>query len=94
VAIDWSKVKQEHVVWAAQSLSRQQTSQRQKHFGLFVVVGGVRLPAKQVLRFAYSSASKISLESVPKFSSGDATMTLLQRLGFSVERVTRTDTKG
>jgi len=86
VALDWSTITAEHVKKAGSALSAER-SPSSKTSGLFVVVEDKRLPAKPVLRMAYCLANRISLESAPKFSSGEATLRVLQRLGFAVERV-------
>jgi hypothetical protein len=90
VKLDWTRVKADHVAKAVDILKHQATKGRET--GLFLLVGGQRLPAKQVLRIAYSIASGVSVEDVPKFSSGEGSVKLLESLGFGVQRIpTRVD---
>ena len=90
MAIDWSRVAGEHVRRAAETLAPKVGRSRKKN-GLFVIVDGQYYPAKQVLRIAYSLASGIPQAAVPKFSSGDASMRILRKLGFVAERVNASD---
>jgi hypothetical protein len=87
VALDWSVVKPEHVTKAGELLVAQLGSRQPKTTGLLVVVGDSALPAKGVLRLAYSLANGIPVDSVPKFASGDGTLKVLEKLGFRVKRV-------
>jgi hypothetical protein len=54
--------------------------------GLFVAFGDKRLPAKHAVRLAYCLANDLPLDTELRFSSGEGTVKLLQRLGFTVER--------
>lgn len=90
MAIDWSIIGREHVIKACDLLLKGKERSPTKAKGLFVVIEGQQLPAKQVVRLAYCLASKLSVESAPKFSSGEGTVKLLQRLGFAVDRISPT----
>ena len=85
MALDWSSVKAEHVTEACNFLLREGGSRGKSH-GIYVQFQGQPLPAKAVARIAYARANNLAPESVPKFSSGDGTVKLLQRLGFTVEK--------
>jgi hypothetical protein len=45
------------------------------------------LPVKEVLRLAYRLAKGLSPDVEVKFASGEASLNLLRRLGFRVERL-------
>jgi hypothetical protein len=87
VALDWSRVRPEHITAACKLLLRGESRPRAKAKGIFVVFEGQSLPAKHVLRLAYCLANEITPESAPKFASGESTLSRLRALGFSVERL-------
>ena len=85
--LDWSTVKPEHVTKACDMLVTGQEGSSAKAKGLFVEFQGRELPAKHVLRLAYGLANDIPTKAVPKFSSGDAVLKILGRLGFTTRRL-------
>ena len=87
MALDWSSVTPEHARTACDLLLKDPKNTGGKATGLFVVTNGQRLPAKRVLRLSYALANKLSIDSVPKFASGESTIKTLQRLGLTVERI-------
>jgi hypothetical protein len=86
MALDWKSVKAEHVAKACQIVSSG-VAPRASAKGIFVLIDGKRLPAKQVLRLAYCLAQGIPLDSKVKFSSGAGTVNRLRALGCEVEHV-------
>jgi hypothetical protein len=92
VALDWSIIKPEHVTKAAELISAKLQHREPKSKGLLVEVRGNTLPAKGVLRLAYSLAHGIPVDAVPKFASGDGTLRILEELGFKVGRVPASST--
>lgn len=87
MALNWSTVRTEHVRRACELLSQTPRKPSARASGLFVLNGGQRLPAKQVVRLAYCIANNLDQDSKLKFSSGDGILNMLQRLGFTAERV-------
>lgn len=85
MAIDWKIVRAEHVARACDLVA--QGSHRKPTRGLFVVHKDTLLPAKEVARVAYLEASGKGPDTELRFASGEATLNLLRRLGFHVERV-------
>lgn len=86
MAIDWKIVRAEHVERACDLVAaRGATGQPTR--GLFVVRDERRLPAKEVIRLAYLLASGKSPDTELRFASGEATLNLLRRLGFEVDRL-------
>lgn len=85
MALDWSSVKPEHVRAAFDLLKRRNVVNKQR--GLVVRHQGLELPAKEVLRIAYRLANALPEAAEVKFSSGDGTLLVLQRLGFEAERI-------
>jgi hypothetical protein len=85
--LDWSTVTPEHARKACELVLADTKHIGRRSTGLFVLKSGQRLPAKKVLRIAYALANNLSLESVPKFASGEGTLQNLRRLGLTVERV-------
>jgi hypothetical protein len=92
VGIDWSTIQHQHVISAADSIISN-PKKPLRETGLFVVVNGQRLPAKQLLRSAYCLANRLPLGAAPKFASGEATLNVFKRLGFAVERVVPSSNK-
>jgi hypothetical protein len=85
MALNWSSVKVEHVQAAFDVLKGR--SNLTKRRGLVVRHQGFVLPAKDVLRVAYRLANALPEDVEIKFSSGDGTLNVLQRLGFEAERI-------
>ena len=52
------------------------------------------LPAKEALKIAYRIANGLPENAALRFSSGEATLRLLSHLGFKVERLGSTPTRG
>ena len=86
MALNWKSVKAEHVARACELLLKE-GGKRNAAKGIFVLFDGQRLPAKHAVRLAYCLANGLPHDSKLKFSSGDGTVNLLQKLDFSVERV-------
>lgn len=87
MALDWSTVSSEHVRKACEILAQGPQKSSARVSGLFLLHGLHKLQAKQVVRVAYCLANNLPKDSKLKFSSGDATLHMLERLGFAVERV-------
>jgi hypothetical protein len=90
MALEWSKVKSEHVAGACALIANGRVKSEAREKGLFVMFQGQRLSAKQVVRLAYCLAHHLSLEADVKFASGEGTLKRLQDLGAKVERVPST----
>lgn len=86
MALNWSTVKREHVERACGLLIAGEHRPRVPAKGLFVLLDGQRLPAKHTLRLAYCLANNLPLSAELKFSSGEGTVKLLEKLGFATER--------
>ena len=86
MALNWKTVKAAHMTQACDVLLDQGAA-RATAKGIFILYGGKRLPAKHVTRLAYCLANGLPLDSKLKFSSGEGTVNLLRRLGFTVERL-------
>jgi hypothetical protein len=82
--VNWKLVQRDHVAQACELISKSAKSARAS--GLFVLVKGKRLPAKDVARTAYLLAIGKPIDTPIKFASGQGTLDMLQRLGFQVER--------
>jgi hypothetical protein len=87
VALKWSTVKPEHVTKACETLLRGEQRPRAKAKGIFVAYKGHSLPGKHVARLAYCFANNLPPNTVLKFSSGDGVVNLLNKLGFSAQRI-------
>jgi hypothetical protein len=85
VALNWKSVTAEHVRTALREVAVSKSTARKS--GLVIVDGDRHLPAKDVLRVAYRLANKLPNNAPVKFSSGDGTLNVLQRLGFDAKRV-------
>ena len=86
MALNWSSVKPEHVKKACDLLKGRKSTGRMPS-GLVVHHEGLILPAKEVLRLAYRLANGLADDERLIFSSGDATLNRLRKLGFSAERI-------
>lgn len=86
MALNWKTVKAEHITQACEVLLKQGGG-RTAAKGIFIPYGGKRLPAKYATRLAYCLANGLPLDTKLKFSSGDGTVNLLRRLGFTVEHL-------
>lgn len=84
MALNWKSVTADHVRTALKQVVASKSADRV--FGLVIVNEGRMLPAKEVLRVAYRLANKLSDDAPIKFSSGDGTLNVLQRLGFNAKR--------
>ena len=62
--------------------------------GLVVWHNQQPLPAKEVVRVAYRLANNLPPSQEVRFSSGDATIRLLESLGFQAERIGERRTSG
>ena len=86
MALNWNSVRSEHVAQACEQLRSSTKTARGKAKGIFVIYQDETLPAKRVLRLAYCIANRLPVTSQVKFTSGDSTLNLLRKLGFSAER--------
>lgn len=84
--LDWNAVKPGHVEKACELMLGGQYPARTKEKGIVVRFRDADLPAKHVLRLAYSLAKGMPLDAEVKFTSGDGTISLLKRLGFDAQR--------
>lgn len=87
MGFDWSTVQRQHVVRACELVLAGEHRPRVSAKGLFVVFQEQRLPAKHIARLAYCLASNLPLDTNLKFASGEGTLSLFQKLGFNVARV-------
>ena len=85
MALKWNTVRAEHVRAACESVAAGRA--RENLSGLVVWHNERALPAKEVLRVAYRLANGLASNEEVKFSSSDATLRLLVRLGFFAERI-------
>jgi hypothetical protein len=88
VALNWKSVTADHVRQACASVAPSYAGKRVG--GIVLWHGEEPLPAKQVMRVAYRIANHLPADAELRFSSGDATLNVLHRLGFRAERVERT----
>jgi len=84
MALDWKTVTADHVHRACARVRA--ANPRTKASGIVVWDGDRSLSAKEVLRVAYRLANGLSDTVGVRFSSGDGSISLLQRLGFRAER--------
>jgi hypothetical protein len=84
MALQWGSVSREHVAEACELVAAE--SWRPLKRGLVVVHGQQLLPAKRVLKVAYCLAHGLPTDAEVKFASGEATLSLLKRLGFTARR--------
>lgn len=85
MALKWNTVRAEHVRSACEKVAAGKA--RENISGIVVWYNDRALPAKEVLRTAYRLANNLAEDEEVKFSSGDATLRLLEALGFKAERV-------
>jgi hypothetical protein len=85
MALKWNTVRPEHVRAACERVAAART--RPSTSGIVVWHNEQPLPAKDVLRYAYRIANNLPADEEVKFSSGDATLRLLETLGFSAGRI-------
>lgn len=84
--MDWSAITESDVRVACEFVGKRYLG-RDKSAGLIVHVGEHRLPVKEVLRQAYRLAKGLAPDVEVEFASGEASLNLLRRLGFRVERL-------
>jgi hypothetical protein len=84
VALKWSSVSAQDVERACAQVAGRA---KDKASGIVVWSGGRALPAKEVLRVAYRLANHLPDTAELRFSSGDASIGALRRLGFRAERL-------
>jgi len=85
MSLNWKSVRAEHVQQACQRLSA--TRVARPLTGIVIWYEEQPLRAKEVLRIAYRLANRLPDTAGLRFSSGDATLHLLNQLGFKVERL-------
>jgi L-aminopeptidase/D-esterase-like protein len=83
VSLNWDSVSAKHIERACEQLAAQG---KDKRTGLVVVFRDHALPAKDVVRLAYRHANGLADSVQLKFSSGDGTLAMLRKLGFTAER--------
>lgn len=86
MAMDWSAVTESHVRQACDLVATHESAHA-RSTGLVVYVGEQPLPVKEVLRHAYRLAKGLGSDEEVKFASGEASLNLLRRLGFRVDRL-------
>jgi hypothetical protein len=84
--VNWRVVQREHVLQACELITSGRLARPARGRGLFVVVAGSRLPAKDVARAAYLLAVGKPADAYFDFASGQTTLDMFKRLGFEVER--------
>lgn len=85
-SMNWKLVQREHVHQAADLIRTGRLARPARGRGLFVLVNGERLPAKDVARAAYLLAMGKPADAYLDFASGQTTLDMFARLGFQVER--------
>lgn len=86
MGLNWKSITADHVTQACEALL-ESVNPGAKLRGLIVTYKGKQLPAKAILRMAYSFANGIPLDAKLKFSSGEASIQLLRSFGFRAERL-------
>ena len=86
MALDWRVITATHVQQACEAVARE-AGHGGRTRGLVVFAGDRTLPAKEILREAYRLAKGLPTGAEIKFSSGEATLNVLRRLGFRAERL-------
>lgn len=86
-SMNWKLVQREHVQQAAELIRTGRLAKPARSRGLFVLVNGERLPAKDVARAAYLLAMGKPADTHLDFASGQTTLDMFDRLGFQVERL-------
>lgn len=90
MALNWKSVTDEHVREALRRVLASRPNNRLS--GLVIIDGDRAVSAKEVLRSAYRIANKLPADAEIKFSSGDGTLHVLQKLGFNAARITKNRT--
>ena len=85
MALKWNTLQPEHVRKACEMVAAARA--RPATSGIIVWYKEQALPAKEVLRCAYRFANNLSRDDDVKFASGEATLRLLESLGFRAERI-------
>lgn len=83
MALNWKSVTAEHVRAALTQVSAKPEARAS---GLVIIEEGRSYPVKDVLRVAYRLANRLPDHAPLKFSSGDAALNVLKRLGFDARR--------
>jgi hypothetical protein len=91
MGLNWKSVKREHIEKACIQVAGAHISKRAARIVLWHAEQP--LPAKEVMRVAYRLANALPADAELRFSSGDATIHVLQRLGFQAERLATTRSK-
>ena len=84
--VNWRVVQREHVLHACELITSGRLTRPARGRGLFIVVAGNKLPAKDVARAAYLLAVGKPADAYFDFASGQTTLDMFKRLGFEVER--------
>lgn len=90
--IEWSTITAAHIRQACDFVASSAKA-RDRNNGLVVFVGDRKFAAKEILREAYRIANGLAPDAEIKFASGEATLTLLRRLGFRAERLSPSGSK-
>lgn len=85
MALKWSSVSAQDVERACAQVAGR--AKKDKASGIVIWSAGRALPAKEVLRVAYRLANHLPDTAELRFSSGDASIGALRRLGFRAERL-------
>lgn len=88
--IEWNVITPAHVTQACESVAARRRG-ADRDTGLVVFAGEMRLPAKEIVREAYRLAKNLPPDAEINFASGEATLTMLRKLGFRAERLSRRD---
>lgn len=89
--LNWKSISSDHVREACERLAAMRS--HKPATGIVVWHKEQTLPAKELLRIAYRIANGLPENAELRFSSGDATLRLLNHLGFKVERLGSTRTR-
>jgi hypothetical protein len=92
VPLEWNLITADHVRQACDAVARRYSTDL--NTGLIVHCSNRSLPAKAVLREAYRLAKGLPAEAEVRFTSGEASLNRLRKLGFSAERLTPPGTPG
>lgn len=84
MALNWKSVTAEHVRQACAEVA---SVAPHRHATIVVWHDEHALPAKGVMRVAYRIANRLPRDAEVRFSSGDAILNVLHRLGFRAERL-------
>lgn len=86
MAMDWRAITESDVRKACEIVEKQVLG-HDRSAGLVIYAGERRLPVNEVLCQAYRSAKGLSSGVKVEFASGEASLNVLRRLGFRVERL-------